>query len=73
MPSNWSECIIILIVKNKGDSKDPEKYRPITLLSCVGKLFTPILNERLNKHIHQNEILKENQACFRQNYSTSSP
>ena len=71
IPSNWSECIIIPIVKNKGDSKDPENYRPITLLSCVGKLFTSILNERLNKHINQNEILQENQAGFRQNDSTT--
>ena len=71
IPSNWSEGIIIPIFKNKGDSKDPEKYRPITLLSCVGKLFTSILNERLNKHINQHEILKEKQAGFRQNYSTT--
>ena len=71
IPSNWSEGIIIPIFKKKGDSKDPEKYRPITLLSCVGKRFTSILNERVNKHINQHEILKENQACFRQNYSTT--
>ena len=49
IPSNWSEGMIIRIFKNKGDSKDPEKYRPIIRLSCVGKLFISILNERLKQ------------------------
>ena len=70
IPKNWSEGIIIPIYKNKGDNKDPSNYRPITLLSCVGKLFTSVLNERLNKYLMENSILNENQAGFRHNYST---
>ena len=35
------------IFKNKGDSANPENYRPITILSCFSKLFTSILNNRL--------------------------
>ena len=47
IPENWVEGLIMPIYKNKGDSMLPENYRPITLLSCMGKLFTAILNERL--------------------------
>ena len=59
------------IYKNKGDSLNPENYRPITLLSCLGKLFTAVLNERLSNYLDENVILLENQAGFRKNYSTS--
>lgn len=48
VPEEWLIGIIKPIYKNKGDPTLPENYRPITLLSCVGKLFTSILCERLN-------------------------
>ena len=48
LPDSWLEGAIRPIYKNKIDSKSPENYRPITILSCFGKLFTSILNARLN-------------------------
>jgi hypothetical protein len=36
----------------------------------LGKLFTAILNARLNDYTEEFMILKENQSGFRQNYST---
>ena len=71
IPQNWSKGIILPIYKNKGDSTEPINYRPITLLSCIGKLFTCTLNNRLNTFLLENNILKENQAGFRKNYSTT--
>jgi hypothetical protein len=71
IPSQWSEGIIIPIYKNKGDPQQPDNYRPITLLSCISKLFTSVLNERLNKFLQHNDILLENQAGFRSDYSTA--
>jgi hypothetical protein len=56
--------------ENKGDVKDPMNYRPITIVSCLGKLFTAILNARLNDYTEEFMILKENQSGFRQSYST---
>ena len=70
MPDSWLEGAIRPIYKNKGDSKSPENYRPITILSCFGKLFTSILNARLNKFLDAHNILEENQAVFRAGYST---
>ena len=71
IPEKWVEGLIMPIYKNKGDPLNPENYRPITLLSCLGKLFTAVLNERLSNYLDENIILLENQAGFRKNYSTS--
>ena len=70
IPEKWVEGMIMPIYKNKGDPMNPENYRPITLLSCLGKLFTAVLNERLNKFLNYNSILLQNQAGFRKHYST---
>ncbi len=70
LPDSWVLGQIMPIYKNKGDSTKPENYRPITILSCLGKLFTCILNNRFNCFLDSNSILSENQAGFRKGYST---
>ena len=69
IPTTWLEGVVIPIFKNKGDPKSPSNYRPITILSCLGKLFTAILNNRLTAFLDNNKILEENQAGFRKEYS----
>ena len=70
-PKAWSLGIIKPIYKNKGSPSDPNNYRGITLLSCVGKLFTALINKRLYNWYEQNNILGEEQAGFRSGYSTT--
>ena len=70
IPDSWSEGIIIPIYKNKGDPCSPDNYRGITILSCFGKLFTTILNNRLNCYLQNYNVLCEEQAGFRKHYST---
>ena len=50
VPDNWFMGNIKPIYKNKGDKMDPKNYKPITILSCLGKLFTAVLSERLTKY-----------------------
>jgi hypothetical protein len=71
LPDCWLVGTIIPIYKKKGSPRDPINYRPITLLSCLGKIFTAVLNERINEYLTINNILNENQAGFRSKYSTS--
>lgn len=66
VPTSWTTGKIVPIYKNKGDETDPTNYRGITLLSCLGKLFTSIINARLKEVVDINE----NQAGFRESYST---
>jgi len=47
-PDSWSEGYVVPLHK-KGNINDTNYYRGITLLSCIGKLFTRILNNRLCK------------------------
>ena len=52
IPSDWSTGIIMTLYKGKGPQLDPNNYTGITLLSCVGKLFTSIMNYRLNEFLN---------------------
>ena len=71
IPSTWLEGTIRPIYKNKGDVKNVEMFRPITILSCLGKLFTALLNNRLTDFLDKNEQLLENQTGFRKGYGTT--
>ncbi len=62
--------VIVPLYKYKGDADDPNNYRGTTLLSCLGKLFTSIINDRLTKFSNRYDIVQETQAEFRQGYST---
>ena len=70
VPYDWCIGLIVPIYKKKGSQFDPNNYRGITLLSCVGKLFTMCINVRLTKFVFDQSIIGEEQAAFREDYST---
>ena len=70
IPTDWSLGIINPIYKGKGPREDPDNYRGITLLSCIGKVFTSILNSRISLFVEDTEIMRENQVGFRKGYNT---
>jgi hypothetical protein len=70
IPDSWAKGIICPIFKNKGDRANPDNYRGITILSCFGKLFTCILNNRLSCYVENYNVLCEEQAGFRKGYGT---
>lgn len=69
-PDKWSDGFIVPIYK-KGDKNEPANYRGITLLSTIGKLFTRILNNRLNDWAEEYHVYIEAQAGFRKNMGTT--
>ena len=70
LPKNWCISFISPIYKNKGSKNDANNYRGISLISCLGKLFTALINDRLTKFVENNAIIGEEQAGFRSGYST---
>ena len=70
IPNEWSIGLIVPIFKKKGSKYDPNNYRGITLLSCLGKLFTLCINVRLNKFAKDKGTIGEEQAAFREDYGT---
>ena len=71
VPEVWTIGNIKPIYKNKGNPKAPENYRPITMLSNFGKLFTSIINTRLNDFSDNHNLICDVQAGFRKNHSTA--
>ena len=67
-PDIWALGSIVPIFKKKGNINDPNNYRGITLISCLGKLFDSVLNNRLKKA--SVKLLLENQAGFKPDYAT---
>ena len=70
IPTDWTVGIIKVLYKNKGDINDINNYRGITLLSCLGKLFTSVINERLYNYLTHANLLGSEQAGFRAKHST---
>ena len=70
IPEEWTKGLIAPIYKKKGDEADPNNYRGISLLSCVGKVFSSLLSSRLTRYIDSFEIMGGEQAGFRKGYST---
>ena len=69
-PNMWSDGLLIALHK-KGNYSNPENFRGITLLSALGKLFTRVVNNRLNMWAEQYSIYIEAQYGFRKGRSTT--
>ena len=64
-PSIWKTSIIIPIHKMGEPLDSPASFRPISLTSCVLKLFERIILSRLLFFLRSNSILSPRQAGFR--------
>jgi hypothetical protein len=61
-------CWNYYLNNKKVDKKDPQNYRPITILSYMGKLCTSVSNFRLSNFFENYLLLHENQFGFRKEY-----
>lgn len=68
-PDKWTEGVIIPIHK-KGNIDDVNNYRGITLVSCLSKLFTTIINKRIESFCNNNNVISDAQFGFRKGRST---
>ena len=66
---DWARGIIFPLHK-AGDTRLPDNYRGITLLSVVGKVYTMVLNKRVMQWCEERNVLVDEQAGFRVGRST---
>ena len=71
-PEQFKTAEVVMIPKNNTPTSDPEKYRPISLLNFLGKVFAKLLNQRLIKHLEDNNILRDSQHGFRKKRGTTT-
>ena len=58
IPDSWHEAKIVILFK-KGDPKDIKNYRPISLLSHSYKIFTRLLQTRIERTNQENKQVSE--------------
>lgn len=68
-PDRWGTGIIFPLHK-QGSRLDPGNYRPITLMSCVGKLFGAVINNRLSNFSELTNSVSDEQGGFRPHRGT---
>ena len=64
-PSCWKPTTIIPIHKPGKPTSPPSFFRPISLTSCISKLFERLILSRLTFHLESNHLLSTCQAGFR--------
>ena len=68
-PAAWAKGIICSIFKG-GIKNNPGNYRGISLLSCISKIFTGIINKRLVSWTEKRKLFGYSQAGFREGKGT---
>lgn len=70
-PSEWKQSRLVLLKKSGRPDDVPSSYRPICLLSEVGKLFERVVASRIHRHLREpDRDLHEAQYGFRVGRST---
>jgi len=64
VPGKWNKAVIVPIPK-KGDRRDPNNYRGISLIPAVARLYGKIMTNRLVAIAENNNLLAKEQAGFR--------
>ena len=62
----------VIPVHKKGDPKDPNNFRPISILSVLSKIYERFLYNELLSHCERLHILNPNQFGFRRGVSTNT-
>lgn len=62
LPEGWTNGILTLLFKNKGERVDLKNYRPLTIMNVDYKIFTEILMQRLVRAL--GSAIGQHQSAF---------
>ena len=69
VPDIWKLANVIPTFK-KGDKSQPSNYRPVALLSCIGKLQERIVFKDMYNFLMKNTLLYKYKSGFLPHHST---
>ena len=70
-PNCWKRANVIPIFKGKGEQTVVTNYRPVSLTSCVSKIFEKLIYKRLYNHLLDINFLYKFQSGFLPGHSTT--
>ena len=69
-PDTWKQANVIPIFK-KGDKSSPNNYRPVSLLSSVGKVMEKCIFKQMYNYFRDNDLIYKFQSGFLPGCSTT--
>ncbi|KAK8771578.1 hypothetical protein V5799_025177 [Amblyomma americanum] len=69
VPAEWKHAVVVMIPK-PGKKLQIENLRPISLTSCLGKLYEKIITRRIQNHLEKEQLYPDSTFGFRANLST---
>ena len=70
IPQAWNQSFITVLHKS-GDPNNCNNYRGLSVNSCLGKLFSGLLQTRLSNYLENNSLLSPFQSGFRKQRRTT--
>ena len=71
VPEAWKSAIVNPLFKG-GDRSEPNNFRPISILSVIGKLCERVVGNQLLSYLNKHNIICAEQHGFRPGHSTES-
>ena len=68
-PDFWKDSHVMPLFK-KGDKNIVSNYRPISLISCVGKVMERVVFKYIYNYLHANDLIYAKQSGFLPGHST---
>ena len=69
IPTEWKAAKVIPVPKS-ANAQSADKYRPISILPVVAKVFESLVHTQVYGYLKQHDILHESQSGFRPRHST---
>ena len=71
LPSDWKRGVI-LPIKKKTSAISVADYRPISITSCICRVFERLLRNRIESFLEENELISKSQHGFVKGRSTTT-
>ena len=70
-PDIWKKATVTMLPKPGKDSTLAKNHRPISLLSCLGKVYERIVANRLSAYMERENLFSPYQSGFRKGHMTA--